>query len=124
MSERKQILYLQAHVEEQMDTTEYQVERFGAQSTWQLTQISGLLEHRIPARTTTTTSTDNYPGLVIDGTSIQFRAPVATYKGKSPQRMQNSTPSISASMPRNSLDCRLKRSSRRLCQAPSVTTIG
>ena len=98
MSGRKQILPPQPHVEDEMDTTEYQVERFGAQSPWQPTQVSGLLEHRDPPATTTTTSTDSNPDTVIGSTSIQFRPPAATYKGKSPQRTQTTTPSISSSM--------------------------
>ena len=81
-----------------MDSTEYQVERFGAQSPWQPTQLSGLLEHRHPPTTTTTTSTDNNPDTVIGSTSVQFRQPVGTYKGNSHQRTQTTTPSMSASM--------------------------
>ena len=100
MSGRRQILPPPPHVEDEMeqDTTEYQVERFGAQSPWQPTQLSGLLEHRDPATTTTTTSTDSNPDTVIGSTSVQFRPPIGTYKGKSPQRTQTTTLSISASM--------------------------
>ena len=98
MSGRKQILPPQPHVEDEMDTTEYQVERFGAQSPWQPTQLPGLLEHRDPPATTTTTSTDSNPDTVIGSTSIQFRPPIGTYKGKSPQRTQTTTPSITTSM--------------------------
>ena len=57
-SGRRQILPPQPHIEDEIDTTEYQVERFGAQSPWQQTQICGLLEHRDPLMTTTTTSSD------------------------------------------------------------------
>ena len=53
-----------------MDTTKYQVQRFGAQSPWPPTQISGLLEHKDPPRTTTTTSTDSNLDTVIGSTSI------------------------------------------------------
>ena len=98
MSGRKQILTPQPHVEDEMDTTEYQVEHFGAQRQWQPTKLSGLLEHRDPPATTTTTSTDSNPDTVISSTSIQFRPPAATYKGKPPQRTQTTTPSIFASM--------------------------
>ena len=80
-----------------MDTMEYQVERFGAQSPWQTTYISGLLEHRDPPATTTTTCTDSNPDSVIGSTSIQFRPPVVTYKGKSSLRTQPTTPSITTS---------------------------
>ena len=87
MPGRRQILPPPPHVEDEMeqDTTEYQVEHFGAQSPWQPTQLSGLLEHRDPPVTTTTTSTDSNPDTVIGSTSLQFRPPVGTYKGKSPQ---------------------------------------
>ena len=97
---RRQILPSPPHVEDEMeqDTSEYQVERFGAQSTWQPTQLPGLLEHRDPPTTTTTTSTDSNPDRVIGITSVQFRPPVGTYKGKSPQRTQTTTPSITTSM--------------------------
>ena len=100
MSSRSQILPPPPHVEDEMeqDTTEYQVERFGAQSQWQPTQLSALLQHRDPLATTTTTSTDSNPDTVIGSTSIQFRPPVGTYKGKSPQRTQTTTPSITTSM--------------------------
>ena len=82
----------------EQDTTEYQVERFGAQSPWQATQLPGLLKHRDPLATTITTSTDSNPDTVIGSTSIQFPPPVGTYKGKSPQRIQTTTPSITTSM--------------------------
>ena len=100
MSGRSQILPPPPHVEDEMeqDTTEYQVQRFGPQSPWQPTQLSGLLEHRDPPATTTTTSTDSNSDRVISSTSIQFRLPVGTYKGKSPQRTQTTTPSITTSM--------------------------
>ena len=100
MSGRRQILPPPLHVEDEMeqDTTKYQIERFGAQSPWQPTQLPGLLEHRDPAATTTTTCTDSNPDTVIGSTSVQFRLPVGTYKGKSLQRTQTTTPSISASM--------------------------
>ena len=96
MSGRMQILSPEPHVVDEMDTTEFQVERFGAQSPWQ--QFSGLLEHRNPPATTTTKSADSNPNTVIDSTSIQFRPRAATYKGKSLQRTQITTPSISASI--------------------------
>ena len=101
MSVRRQILPPPPHVEYEIeqDTTEFQVERFGAQSPWQPTQLSGLLEHRDPPVTTTNTSTHSNPDTVISSTSIQFRPPVGTYKGKSPQRTQTTTPSITTSMP-------------------------
>ena len=51
--------------EDEMDPTEHQVERFVAQSPWQQTQISGLLEHRDPPTPTTTTSTDSNPDTII-----------------------------------------------------------
>ena len=98
MCGRKQILPPQPHAEDEMDTTEYQVERFGAQSPWQHTQVSGLLEHRDPPTTTTITSTDSNLDTVTGSTSIQFRPSAATYKGKSPQRTQTTTASISTSM--------------------------
>ena len=100
MSGRSQILPPPPHVDDGMedDTTEYQVERFGAQSPWQPTQLSGLLEHRDPSATTTTTSTDSNPDTVIGSTSIQFRPAVGTYKGKSLQQTQTTTPSIRTSM--------------------------
>ena len=100
VSGRRHILPPPLQVEDEMeqDTTEYQVERFGAQSSWQPTQLSGLLEHRDPPMTTTTTSTDSNPDTVIGSTSVQFRPPVGTYEGKSPQRTQTTTPSISASL--------------------------
>ena len=84
MSGRSQILPPAPHVEDEMeqDTTEYRVERCGAQSPWQPTQLSGLLEHRDPPITTTTTSTDSNPDTVISSTFVQFRPPVGTYKGK------------------------------------------
>ena len=86
MSAQSQLLPTQPHVEDETDTTEYQVECFGAQSPWQPTQLSGLLEHRDPPASTSTTSTDSNPDTVIGSTSIQFRPPVVTYKGKSPHR--------------------------------------
>ena len=100
MSGRRQILPPPPHVADEMEqeTTEYQVERFGAQSPWQPTQLPGLLEHRDPPVTTTTTSTNSNPDTVIGSTSIQFRPLVGTYKGKSPQRTQSTTPSITTSM--------------------------
>ena len=82
------------------DTTEYQVERFRAQSPWQSTQLPGLLEHRDPPATTTTTSTDSNLDTVIGSTSIQLRPPVGNYRGQSPQRTQTTTPSITTSMQR------------------------
>ena len=48
--------------------------------------------------TTITTSTDSNADIVIGSTSIQFHPPVSTYKGKSPQRTQTTTPSITTSM--------------------------
>ena len=98
MSGCKQILPPQPHVADEMDTPEYQVERFGAQSPWQPTQLSGLPEHRDPAATTTTTSTDSNPDNIIGNTLIQFRPPAGTYTGKSPQRTQTTTPSLTTSM--------------------------
>ena len=100
MSGRRQILPPPPHVEDNMeqDTTEYQVERFGAQCPWQPTQLPGLLEHRDPPATTTTTSTDSNPDNVIGTTSIQFHPPVGTYKGKSPQQTHTTTPSITTSL--------------------------
>ena len=100
MAGRRQILPPPPHVADEMEhyTTEYQVERFGAQSPWQPTQLSGLLDHSDPPTTTTTTSTDSNPVTVIGSTSIQLRPPVGTYNGKSAPRTQTSTPSISASM--------------------------
>ena len=102
MSGRRQILPPLPHVEDEMeqDTTEYQVERFRVQSPWQPTQLPGLPEHRDPPATTTSTSTDSNPNTVIGSTSIQFRPPVGTYKGKSPQRTQTTTPSITTSIQR------------------------
>ena len=102
MSGRRQILPPPPHVEDEMeqDTTEYQVERFVAQSPWQPTQLTGLLEHRDPRATMTTTSTDSNPATVIGSTSIQFRPPVGTYNGKSPQRTQTTTSSITTSIQR------------------------
>ena len=49
MSGRRQILPPLPHVEDEMeqDTTEYQVERFSAQSPWQPTQLPWLLEHTV-----------------------------------------------------------------------------
>ena len=41
---------------------------------------------------------DSNPDIVISSTSIQFRPRIATYKGKSPQRTQTTTPSITTSM--------------------------
>ena len=78
----------------QQDTTEYEVERFGAQSIWQPTQLSGLLEHRDPPTTTICTSTDSNSDTVIGNTSIQFGPPVGTNEGKCALRTQTSTPSI------------------------------
>ena len=98
MSGHNQILPPQPRVEVEMHTTDYEVERFGAQSPWPQTQISGLLEHRNPPMTTTTTSTDSNSDTVIGSTSIQFRPPAVTYKGKSPQRTRTTTTSISTSM--------------------------
>ena len=82
----------------EQDTTGYQVARYGAQSPWQPTQLSGLLEHRDPLVTSTTTSTDSNPDTVIGSTSIQFRPPVGTYKGKSPLQTQTTISSITTSM--------------------------
>ena len=79
-------------------TSEYQVARFGTQSPWQPTQLSGLQEHRDALTTTTTTYSDSNPDTVIGSTSIQFRPPVGTYKGKRPQRTQTTIPSITTSM--------------------------
>ena len=81
MAGRRQILPPPPHDEDEMeqDTSEYHVERFGAQSPWQPTQLSGLLEYRDPPTTTTTTSTDSNPDTVIGSTSVQFRPPVGTY---------------------------------------------
>ena len=98
MSGQPQILRREPHVEDEMDTTAYQVVRFVAHTPWQPTQISGLLEHEDPPTTTTTTSTDNNPQTVIGSTSILFRPPAATYKGNGPQRTQTTTPWISTSM--------------------------
>ena len=98
MSGRRQILHPRPHFEAEMDTTEYQGERFGTQSLWQPTQISGLIGHRDPRTTPTTTSTDSDPDTVIGCTSIQLDSAGATYKGKPPQRTETTTPSISASM--------------------------
>ena len=102
MSGRRQILHPPPHVEDAMeqDTTAYQVERSGAQSPWQPTQLPGLQEHGDSPATTPTTSTDSNPHTVIGSTSIQFRLPVGTYKGKSPQRTSTTTPSITTSMQR------------------------
>ena len=82
----------------EQDTTEYQVEHFMEEGAWQQTWIRGLLEHRDPPMTTTTTSTDSKPDTVIGSTFIQFRPPVGTYKGKSAQRTPTTTPSITTSM--------------------------
>ena len=81
MSGRIQILPRPHHIADEMeqDTTVYQVERFGAQSLWQPTQLSGLLEHRAAPTTTTTTSTDSNPDTVIGSTSVQFRPTGGTY---------------------------------------------
>ena len=100
MSGRSQRLPPPPHVEDEMeqDTTAYQVVRFSAQSPGQATQLPGLLEHRDPPATTTTTSTDSNSDTVIGSTSIQFLPPVGTYKVKSPQRTQTTTPSITTSM--------------------------
>ena len=98
MSGQKQILPPQPHDVDEMDTTEYQVERYAAQISWQQTQTSGPLEYRDPPTTTTTTSTDSNPNTIIGSTSIQFRPPVGTYRGNSPQRTQTITPSITTSM--------------------------
>ena len=100
MSGRRQILPPPPHVQDEMerDTTQYKVERFDAQSPWQPTQLPGLLEHRDLPATTTTTSTDRNPDTVIGSTSLQFLPPVGTYKDKSPQRTQTTTPSITTSM--------------------------
>ena len=100
MSGRRQILPPLPHVEDQMeqDATEYQVVCCGAQSPWQPTQVSGLLEHRDPPATTPTISTDSNPDIGIGGTSIQFCLPAGTYKGKSPQRTQTTTVSSTTSM--------------------------
>ena len=100
MSGRRQILPPPPHVTDKMeqDTTEYQVERFGAEHPWQPMQLPGLLEHRDPSATTTTTAKNSNSDTVIGSTSIQFRPPAATYKGNSPQRTQTTTPSISKSM--------------------------
>ena len=79
---RGQILPSLPPVEDDMeqDTTEYQVERFGAQSPSQPTPLSGLQELRDPRGSTTTTSTDSNPDTVNGCTYIQFRPPVGTYK--------------------------------------------
>ena len=100
MSDRRQILPPPPHVEDEMqqDTTEYQVERFRAQSPWQSTLLPGLVEHRDPPATTTIRCTESNLDTVIGSTSIQFYPPVGTYKGKSPQRAQTTTPSITTSM--------------------------
>ena len=100
MSSRRQILSPPLHVEDEMelDASEYQVKRFGAQSLWQPMQLPGLQEHRDPPATTTTTSTDSTADTVIGSTSIQFRLPVGTWKGSSPQQTQTTTPSITTSM--------------------------
>ena len=78
MSGRRQSLAPQPHVEVEMDTTEYQVEPFGAQTPCQPIQISGQLEDRDPHTTTTITSTTSKADTVIRSTSIQFRLPAAT----------------------------------------------
>ena len=91
MCGQRQILPPQPYGEDEMDTTEYQVEPFVAQSPWQPTKLVGLLEHRDPPVTTTTTSTDSNSDTVIQSTSIQFCPLAVTYKGKSPQRTQTIT---------------------------------
>ena len=80
MSSRRQILPPPPHVEDEMelDGSEYQVKRFGAQSPWQPMQLPGLQEYRDPPATTTTTCTDSTPDTVICSTEIQFRLPVGT----------------------------------------------
>ena len=100
MSGRRQILPPSPHIEDEMEqyTTECQVEHFGPQSSWQPTQLSGLMENRDSPATTTTTSTDSNLDTVIGRTLIQFRPPVGSYKGKSPHRPQTTTPSITTSM--------------------------
>ena len=102
MSGRRQILRPPLYVAGKMEqnTTEYHVERFDVQNPWQPTQLSGLLEHRDPPLTTITTSTNSNPDSVIGRTSMQFRPPVRTYKCKSPQRTQTTTPSITTSVQR------------------------
>ena len=72
MTGRRQILPPPPHVEDEMEqqNSEYQVERFGAQSPWQPTQLPGLLPHRDPPAITTTTSLDSNPDTVIGSTSI------------------------------------------------------
>ena len=102
MAGRRQILPPPPHDEDEMeqDTTEYQVERFHGQSSWQPTQLPSLLENRDPPATTSTTFTNSNPDTVIGSTSIQFRLPVGTYKGKSPHRTKTITPSITTSMQR------------------------
>ena len=57
-----------------------------------------LLEHRDPPATTTSTSTDSNADIVIGSTSIQVRPPGGTYKGKSRQQTQTTTPSLTTSM--------------------------
>ena len=129
MSGRRQILPPQTHVEDGMDATAYQVEPYGAQSPWQHTQIRSLLKHRDPPTTTTTTSTDSDLHTVICSTSIQFRPPAATYKGKSPQRTKTTTPSISASMqqqlaqPQGEMDAALAQVKRLQSQQSASTSI-
>ena len=98
MSERRQISPPLPDVEDEMASTEYQVDRFGAHSTWQPTQLSGLLQHRDLPTTTTSTSTDSNPDTGIGSTSIQFRPPAATYKGTNPHHTPTTTLSISLSM--------------------------
>ena len=75
MAGRWQILPPPPHVEEKLeqDAREYQVERFGAQQGWQPTQLTGLMEHRDPPATTTSTSTDRNPDTVIRSTWLRLR---------------------------------------------------
>ena len=129
MSGRRQILPPPPHVEDEMerDTHEYQVERFGAQSPWQPMQLPGLLEHRDPPATTTTTSTNSKPDTVIDSTCFQFYPPAATYKGKSPQRTQTTTPSISRSIQKQLARQQAEQEAalaqvKRLCSQQSAST--
>ena len=82
----------------QHDSTVYQVERFVVQSPWQPTQLSGVLNHGDPPATTTTMYTDSNPDTGIGSISLQFRLPIGTCEGKSPQRTQTTTPSITTSM--------------------------
>ena len=84
--------------EDEIYTTEFEVERFSEQSPWQSTQISGVLEHSDTPMTTTTTSSASNSDTVMGSTCIQFRPPAATYKCRSPQRTQTKTPSIATSM--------------------------